>query len=269
MKTWNIVFTGPATAELRHEPVPELGPTQVLIRARKTLISMGTELICYQRNFAPGTHWDRWVRYPFHPGYSMAGVVEAVGAEVEGFRPGDRVVSREGHRQLVVVESTRPLKIPDEVSDEEGTWFGIACIVQNAVRRAEHELGDAVVVVGLGPLGQLAVQYARLGGAREVIGIDPVPQRLERAARWLTAALPVPVDQARDAVRDRTEGRGADVVYDVTGHPAVLPAALALPRRFGKLVLLGDAGTPSEQRLTSDLLTRGLRIIGTHYNNQP
>jgi threonine dehydrogenase-like Zn-dependent dehydrogenase len=59
------------------------------------------------------------------------------------------------------------------------------------------------------------------------------------------------------------------VVYDVTGHPSSFPAALALPRRLGKVVLLGDVPAPSEQRLTPDVVTRGLRIIGAHDSNPP
>lgn len=270
MDSWNIVFTGQRQLDFRREPVPEIGPAQILVRTRKTLISTGTELICYERRFEPGTHWDRWVRYPFYPGYGNAGVVEAAGPEVTGVEIGDRVAVRANHRQYFVANTTRLVKIPDGVSDEEATWFGLACIVQNGVRRAEHALGDAVVVIGLGPLGQLVTQYARLSGAREVIAVDTAPARLELAARHgATRTLAVPVADAVEEVKRLTEGRGADVVYDVTGHPAVFSAALQLPRRFGKLLLLGDTGTPSEQRLTPDVVTRGLQILGAHDTNPP
>ena len=270
MESLNIVFTGARQLELRRQPVPELASNQVRVRTRKSLISMGTELICYERRFEPGTHWEQWVKYPFHTGYSNAGVVEEVGADVTDVAVGDRVASRAQHRQIYVADTSRMLRIPDGISDEDATWFGLGNIVQNGVRRAEHELGDAVAVVGLGPLGQLVTQYARLLGAREVIAIDPVPARLELArAHGATQTLAMPVSEAAEAVRSLTDGRGADVVYDVTGHPAVFSAALALPRRFGKVILLGDAGTPSEQRLTSDVIRRGLRIIGAHDNNPP
>jgi threonine dehydrogenase-like Zn-dependent dehydrogenase len=197
-------------------------------------------------------------------------VVLAVGEGVEGLRPGDRVASRSPHRQLATVNASRALKIPDAVSDEEATWFGLACIVQNGVRRAEHELGDAVVVVGLGILGQLVTQYTRLLGAREVVAIDTAPARLAMAAaHGATHVLELPVGETKPEVERLTDGRGADVVYDVTGHAAVLSAALPLARRFGKLLLLGDTGSPSEQRLTSDVVTRGVRIIGAHDGNPP
>jgi 2-desacetyl-2-hydroxyethyl bacteriochlorophyllide A dehydrogenase len=270
MNSLNILFTGQRELEIRREPLPEVGPTQILVRSRKSLISLGTELICYERRFEPGTHWDRWVKYPFYPGYSNAGVVDAVGSEVSALKAGDRVALRANHRQFFVTEAARALRIPDSVTDEEATWFGLAGIVQNGVRRAEHELGDAVAIVGMGPLGQLVSQYSRLSGAREVIAIDTAAPRLELAARaGATRILETTAGEALARVRSLTDERGADIVYDVTGHPAVFAAALRLPRRFGKLVLLGDTGTPSEQRLTMDVVTRGLRIIGAHDNNPP
>jgi len=63
---------------------------------------------------------------------------------------------------------------------------------------------------------------------------------------------------------DMTVGRRADVVYDVTGHHAVFATALPLARKFGTVVLLGDAGNPQLQTLTPDVITRGLRIVGAH-----
>jgi 2-desacetyl-2-hydroxyethyl bacteriochlorophyllide A dehydrogenase len=267
---WNIVFTGREAVEFRREALGEPGPPQVLVATQRSLISMGTELICFQRRFAAGTHWDQWVKYPFHPGYSNIGRVLALGSEAQGIQVGDRVATRAGHRQYFLTEASRAFPVPEAIGDEEATWFGLAGIVQNAVRRAEHDLGDAVVVIGLGPLGQLAVQYARVGGAREVIAIDTLPARLEQAgAHGATETLCMPAGEAVEAVRAITGGRLADVVYDVTGHPAAFPAALQLARRFGKVVLLGDVGSPEEQRLTPDLITRGLKVIGAHDNNPP
>ena len=246
------------------------GPGQVLIRTRKTLISSGTECICYQRNFAPGTHWDKWVQYPFHPGYSSAGEVIAVGTEVEGLAPGQRIASRSRHAQLVLADAGRCLPVPDTLTDEEATWFGLASIVQNGVRRASHVLGDDVVVIGLGQLGQLVVQYARLGGARQIIAIDPAEARLALARNsGATSTLACSAGDALDIVQELTAGRLADVVYDVTGHPAVFPAALSMARRFGTVLLLGDSGTPQLQHLTGDVVTRGLRVVGAHDSNPP
>ncbi|MEM7531102.1 MAG: zinc-binding dehydrogenase [Chloroflexota bacterium] len=266
----NIVFTGKEQLELRTEAVPELGPGQLLIESKATLISTGTECICYQRNFEPGTHWHGWVKYPFYPGYSNAGTVLAVGEGVTDFVAGDRVATRSNHRQYVVANATGALKIPDGVSDEDATWFGLAKIVQNGVRRAEHVMGDVVVVVGLGLLGQLVTQYTRLMGAREVIAVDLSGARLEMAmAHGATHMIQAGAGDAVETVREITDGHMADVVYDVTGFPAVFAQALKHTRRFGRFVLLGDTGVPSGQSLTADIITKGLRIVGAHDSNPP
>lgn len=270
MQSLNVVFTGKTQLEIRQEPVAQPGPGQALVRTTRSLISTGTECICYTRNFAPGTHWDNWVKYPFYPGYSAAGVVLAVGEGVTQVKEGDRVALRSGHRQYHVVNAGSLMPIPEGVEDEAAPWFALACIVQNGVRRATHYLGDNVVIIGLGLLGQLAVQYIRLFGARQVIAIDTAPRRLEMALQGgATQVLNMGAAEAREQVLALTGGRGADVVYDVTGHPAVFQAALALPRRFGQLLLLGDTGEPSKQCLTSDVMTRGVTITAAHDCHPP
>ncbi|MBV9470880.1 MAG: zinc-binding dehydrogenase [Abitibacteriaceae bacterium] len=270
MDSLNIFFTGKDQVEVQREPVPELKAGQVLVETQRSLISTGTECICLQRNFAPGTHWDNWVTYPFYPGYSNAGRVVQVADDVQDVQPGDRVATRSGHKQYFVTGAAHVRQIPEGVSDEDATWFGLANIVQIGVRRAEHELGDAVVIIGAGLLGQLALQYTRLSGAREVIVIDTAQPRLEMAhAHGATKTLAMSVADAREAILQETNGRLADVVYDITGHAAVFPSALGLARRFGKLLLLGDTGTPSEQRLTSDVISRGVRIAAAHDGHPP
>ena len=102
------------------------------------------------------------------------------------------------------------------------------------------------MVVGLGILGQLVTQYLALSGARRVIVIDTAQKRLDFAiANGATHAIALPVGQARDEVSRITGGQMADVVFDITGHPAVLAPASLLLRKLGRLVLLGDSPTPS------------------------
>jgi 2-desacetyl-2-hydroxyethyl bacteriochlorophyllide A dehydrogenase len=270
MKNLSVSFTGANLVELHDLPVPTPAPGEVLIETRRTLISTGTELTCLGRRFEPGSHWDQWVKYPFYPGYSSAGVIVKAGAGVTRFKVGDRVASRTAHQRFVVAREENLVAIPNTVSDDEAVWFGIACIVQNGIRRAEHELGDAVVIIGLGLLGQLAVQFSRLSGAREIIAIDTAPRRLELArSHGATVLLQKSVADARADILKTTLGRLADVVYDITGHPAVLSSALTLARDLGKVVLLGDAGSPTQQHITGDLISRGLRLIGAHDNNPP
>ena len=193
-----------------------------------------------------------------------------VGEGVTGLHRGDRVASFTPHRQWVCAPADRFLLVPEGVTDEEATFYALTTVVQNGVRRAEHEMGDVVVVVGLGILGQLVAQYARLMGAWQVIAVDLSESRLRIAAEHgATHVLCCPAEDAREAVADLTGGRMADVVYDVTGFPAAFAPAQRLARRFGEIVLLGDSWAPSEQKLTQDFLWRGLKLIGTFSGDPP
>jgi threonine dehydrogenase-like Zn-dependent dehydrogenase len=175
------------------------------------------------------------------------------------------VALRASHRKYAAVDASGLIPIPDGVSDESAAWLGLAKIVQVGVRRARHEMGDIVVVIGMGLLGQLVAQYARLMGASKVIAVDPAEPRLRlAAAHGATHTFPVSVAGVKESILEATGGRLADVVYDVTGHPVVFNHALTIPRKFGKLILLGDAGDPGAQRLTPDVVTRGVQIIGAH-----
>jgi 2-desacetyl-2-hydroxyethyl bacteriochlorophyllide A dehydrogenase len=276
MESLNIVFTGKDQVEVRREPVPALQSGQILVESQCTLISTGTEGIVLGRKFEAGTHWENWVKYPFAAGYNNAGRVIEVAPDVSRWKVGDRIASRSPHQQYRVLDagtddsSSRLSHIPAAISDEEAAWFGMACIAQVGVHTAKHELGDAVVIVGLGLLGQLVTQYVRTLGARKIIVIDTSEMRLEMAREHgATHVLKTGVQDARDRVLELTDGKGADVVYDITGFADVFAPALGLVRNFGKLVLLGDTGTPSSQRLTLDVITRGVRILGAHDEHAP
>jgi 2-desacetyl-2-hydroxyethyl bacteriochlorophyllide A dehydrogenase len=287
MKRRSIIFTGKEAVELIQEDVPEINDDQLLIETEKTLISTGTESTVYRRNFAPGTHWDNWVKYPFYTGYLNVGKVVKVGKNVKDWKKGDRAVSRSGHSSFIIADAVesrnaakadegdctpvnRAVKVPDDVIDDEAVWMGLGKIVQVGVRAAEHKLGDDVVVIGLGLLGQLVVQYVRNLGASEIIAIDTSAKRLEMAAaHGATQTLKMNSAEAEPIVKKLTGGRKADVVYDVTGHPAVFATALPLARNFGTVVLLGDPGSPHLQTLTPDLITRGLKLVGAHDCHPP
>ena len=269
MQSKNIVFTGKQQVELRSEEAPALPADGLLARTQVSLISTGTESICYRGEMDEGTHWANWVKYPFYPGYSNVAVVEEVGAAVQGFAPGDRIFSTANHRQIIAVKPP-VVKIPAGISDEEAAWSKLATIAQTAVRRAELRMGARVVVIGLGPLGQLLVQYARVVGAEEILAVDLAPGRLETAgAHGATQTFAGSVADALPFVQEHTDGRLADVVFDATGHYAVFPLALKLVRNFGTMMLTGDSPHPSKQTLRADVITRQVSIRGTHNENLP
>jgi 2-desacetyl-2-hydroxyethyl bacteriochlorophyllide A dehydrogenase len=271
MKRKSILFTGKDQVQVvDEEPLPPPAAGEILVTTTRTLISTGTEGIVLGRKFSPGTHYDNWVKYPFRPGYSHVGRVSAVGEGVSQFRVGDRVATRASHSSQVTVKAIHAVRIPDAVSDDDATWTALGKIAQIGVRAAEHRMGDTVAVIGLGLVGQLVTQYVRIMGAGEVIAIDPAEMRLSMArTHGATHVLALRADQAVEEVTRLTGGRGARVVYDVTGHHAVFPEALKMTADLGRVVLLGDSGTPELQHLTPDVIRRGLTIVGAHDRHAP
>ena len=266
MKAMAVAFPERERSGLIEVDVGEPGPDEVLVQAALTMVSTGTELVCFRGEADPDTHWAGFSAMPHRPGYSAVGRIVRVGEGVEGFAEGDRVVAVAKHQAVSTVHVERGWLTPiaDDISDEQAAWSVLGVITQTNVREAEHELGERAVVIGLGPLGQLVTQYLRVLGLAEVLVIDMVQGRVDAAlAHGATAGFCGDVRDAREFVEQHTGGRLADAVYDVTGHFSVLPPALPLARQFGRLMLLGDSPFPSRQHLTYDVVSRGVRIIGS------
>lgn len=269
----SIVFPSRGLVEVRELPesaVPDPGPHEVRCRARTSLISTGTETFCLEGTFDDGTFWQEWVQYPFLPGYSMTAQVEAVGDAVTGVAVGDRVATSTPHEEVFLAAAADAVAVPADVSDDQACWASLACTTQLGVRRAQVELGETAVVVGLGVLGQLVVQYLRLSGARTIVAVDPVPARLDLArAGGATHTLALDAAAAVEAVRELTRGDMADVAFDITGHTAVLAPTTRLVRPLGRVVLLGDSPTPSRQQLGPRIVADSVSLIGVHASSAP
>lgn len=264
---YRLVFgTRPGHAYLEtFAPVPA-GPGQLAVKSLWSLMSIGTESIMLHQRFEPGTHWHRWMRYPFVcPGYSTVGVVQEVGRDVVGFSVGDRVTCRQGHASHHVTAADRCHLIPEGVSDRDATWFALAKIGWHGARAAQFTLGDTCTIIGAGPVGQMAVRWALAAGCSTIVAVDTSDMRLELArAGGATHTVAKPADQAEEEISAACSGAKPDVVIDTTGNAEVFSQALALVADRGRLVLLGDTGTPSRQHLTFDVILRGITIVGAH-----
>ena len=238
MKSAYIVFPEAGKVEVAVESVEPPAEGEILCQAQKSLISIGTESFCLRGDFEPGTNWESWVKYPFRPGYCMVSRIVALGKGVQDLKEGDRVESFSPHQQFFKTSPQAVYRVPAEMSDEEATWMTLACTTQLGVRRGELKLGETVGVVGLGMLGQLVVQYLYLMGARKIIALDPVQKRLDMAkAHGATHALALDVKDAYSEIEAITGGRMLDVIFDITGHPAVLSSCVGLLRKLGRVVL--------------------------------
>jgi len=265
-----IVFKEPKKVEIEEAELPEIAPDQILVKTRMTLISTGTELTMLSGEYPRGSHWDNITKYPVYPGYSNCGVVEEVGENVQKFKVGDRVSSTAPHAEYAVIREDRAVKVPDDISDEEATFGTLSATVMNSVRLANIKLGESVIIVGVGILGQLACQFSRLCGGFPVIAVDLSRRRLEIAKKLGASATIQPrVEDARQRIMELTRGSGGDVVFEVTGNPKVIPWELSLVKRQGRLILLSSPRGVTELDF-HDLVNWPSRIIiGTHTSSHP
>ena len=269
-------------------PVPTPGPGEILVRTRACGICSGDIMGWYMRRKAPLVF-----------GHEPAGEVASVGADVEGFHPGDRVFVHHhapcfacdlcargefvqceqwrggrlvpgGMAEYFVVPQSNvrgdTLRLPDGVSFTDGSLIEpLACTVKS-LRRAGLRGGERVVVIGLGIMGQLHVVLARHAGARQIIGLDRVPFRLERA-RTLGADAVVHVDQEDpvEAVRALTEGALGDAVIVGPGSIEAMQLGLALAGR-GATVVLFTASKPEDRLPVQpyDLYFREIRLVPSY-----
>lgn len=260
-----FVFTGKQEVQLEtFEPKPPAAG-QVAVRALYSLMSTGTENICFNRLFAEGTTWARWVQYPFHPGYSMIGEVAEVGPEVEGLKVGDRVALRASHGSWHVTAAANCYPVPDGIDLKEATWFALGKIAWLGARAANYVLGDTVLMVGAGPIAQMALRWAAAADVDRLLVVDPWEKRHPYALRGgADACIAGTVETCREEVLRLLGGRLPRVVMDATGNAAVLSHALGLAADRGRVMIMGDTGFPGEQRLTGDVVYRGVTITGAH-----
>jgi predicted dehydrogenase/threonine dehydrogenase-like Zn-dependent dehydrogenase len=180
-------------------------------------------------------------------GYSLAGRVEEVGPGLSDLRPGDRVACAgaglASHAEFASVPRNLVVPIPDGVSFDAAATVALGSIALHGIRRLEPTLGETFVVVGLGLLGQLAVQMLRANGCR-VIGIDLDAARLELAQQFGLEMAVRPDDDAVAAAQRLTGGLGADGVLITAGSSSdeIMSSAFRMCRPKGRVVLVGDVG---------------------------
>jgi len=181
-------------------------------------------------------------------GYSTAGTVIAVGDEVDQVRPGDRVACAgagyANHAEFVLVPKNLCVRIPAGMDLEEAAYTTIGTIALQGVRQAMPTIGETVVVIGLGLIGQITVQLLKANGCA-VIGIDLDPAAVALARKsGADAALHRSKDDVKKAVLQRTGGRGADAVIITAATRSDDPVQLAgdICRDKGRVVLVGDVG---------------------------
>jgi L-iditol 2-dehydrogenase len=207
--------------------------------------------------------------FPLYPGHEVSGTVVRAGAEVRTFREGDVVAvwaTGRGFAEYVAVkaEYCRPAA---GVAVEEALAEPLACAA-NAVELADVRLGDDVVIIGAGFMGNLVQELVQLRGVRHLVVADTRPDALERARKLgATRTVDVTQESLPDVVSGLTGGVGADITFEVTGTQAPLAVVGDVTRMSGKIAIVGyHQGAPREIPL-AQWNWMAFQIVNAHFRD--
>ncbi len=181
-------------------------------------------------------------------GYSLSGVVEQVGSEVKNFKPGDRVAcggASASHAELVTIPENLCVQIPDSAELSQAAFTTIGAIAMQGIRRAELNLGENCVVIGLGIIGQITLRLLKAAGVK-TFGIDLKSELIDLAFQSGAQNATLRSDELLEAkVAEFSNGHGVDSVIITAASSSLDPVELAgvLCRLHGKVVIVGSVPT--------------------------
>ncbi len=266
MKSKRLVNTDFRQIVLEEYELPSVPNDGVLVQNEYTAVSVGTEIYNFINGCEPGGE----PRFPRNTGYCNAGVVLEVGRDVRGLVPGDRVAGQGNHASHSVLSGLIN-KVPANVSSRAAAFMVMCATSLHGHRVARPELGEAIVVTGMGIVGQLAATFAGLSGAVPVIGVDLDDFRLQKARdRGVDVCInPESETDVAETVRRHCVADGADLVIEATGKPSVYPMALTLPRLGGRFLALGSPRGSVEVSFFAEVHLREVTVLGAHQPKTP
>jgi threonine dehydrogenase-like Zn-dependent dehydrogenase len=253
-------IAAPGQIEMQCVNIPEPGPGQVRVRLE------GCGVCASNIPVWEGKPWFEYPIDPGAPGHEGWGRIDAVGAEVSGFSPGDRVAMLSGHAyaQYDIAPATSVLKLPPEFDKAPFPGEPLGCAM-NIFRRSGIRANSTVAIVGIGFLGAILTRLASEAGAR-VIAVSRRPDSLafaERMGACKTACLD-DENELRELVRSATDGRQCEVVIEATGKQRPLDLAAEFTCERGRLVIAGYHQDGPRQIDLQLWNWRGLDVINAH-----
>ncbi len=241
-----LVLHGPRDLRYEDRPTPSPGPNEVRLETRLGAISAGTESAWYfgtdpqlDPSFRPGRLGPG--AFPKTLGYEKLAQVVAVGEDVTTVTAGDRVLAYYPHAETWVAPEHRIIAVPDHVSDQQAVAGSLATVALHAVRRSRMQIGDDVIVTGLGFVGLLTVRFARLAGAGRIVATDLHPKRRDLAIRLGADLALDPADADVGDVLRNADGTGPfDVAFETSSSFEALTDAMRSLRRNGRVCVVSQ-----------------------------
>ena len=266
MRAWQVHELGEPESVLKLGEVDEplAGPGEVLIRVEAAALNFFDILIC------KGEYQER-PPLPFTPGGEISGTVESVGEDVD-LSPGQRVIATPpmpngGYAEKVAVPVGSVFAVPGSIPFDDAATLPITYQTSHVAlhRRANLQEGETVLVqAGAGGVGSAAIQLARAAGAR-VFATAGGAEKVE-VCRKLGAEVAIDYREENfiDVVKEATEGRGADVVFDPVGGD-VFDGSRRCVAFEGRILVIGFAGGRIAEAPTAHALVKNYSVVGVHW----
>ena len=269
-----LVATAPRTPVLRPYEEPPLGPREIRVRTEFASPKHGTELVGYRNDPAANRPYDpRWGAafprpteeglkgFPRRLGNMAVGSVTEVGPEVSRFRLGDRVYGHFPIRETQTCDEAAADPLPEGMTPEAAVCLDPA-VMAFAMRDAGPKLGDTVAVFGLGAIGLMCLQLARLGGAATVIGVDLLENRRALAAAYGADVVLDPRESGDAGLAIRKLTGAGESPTEWTAGPRVLGGYREDPTQVGERGVDLAVETSGSTRALHDAI-RATRFGGT------
>ena len=266
-----LIATAPRTLTFRKYEERALKPDEVQIQSTFSSFAHGTELRFYRANtmdYMSPFDWERRIHirgeshpsiFPMSLGNMTVGKIVELGERVTRFKKGDRVFGYLPIRETHTVPESQLYPALEGMSAEAIVYFDPASVALLAVRDSRICLGDRVAVFGLGAIGQMAVQLAKLQGARWIIASDPISIRRKAAAQYNVDLLLNPLEEDVGLIiKKKTDQNGVDISLETSGSYSALNDALRATRYGGTIV--------SSAYYTGDI--RALHLEGEWHRNR-
>ncbi len=268
-----LMVTGPRQVEFEEAPVPDCPDDGLLVRARVTAVSTGTEIRVYRGipvdKEGAFLHTHVPFQFPCENGYSMVGEVVEVGSEVSGSRVGERVFVAASHGQYAAVPAQGAIRLPDAISDEVAVFLSILEVGHIGLRTGRPEPGENVAIMGGGVIGLSALAYCRAFGFRTAV-IELDRSRLDLAGRMGADLLASPEDEGfSDRILEFFGGEGADLVLEAASVWPAIETGMQIARTDGRVVVIArHTDMPAFSPVGHPYLGKGLTLL-TSYGHRP
>ncbi|MEL7207141.1 MAG: zinc-binding dehydrogenase [Actinomycetota bacterium] len=262
------LVTGKERFELVERPDPSPAEGEVVVAITRCGVC-GSDVHAYQEGwpYSPGVCGHEWVGQVVDVGPGVEPTLAAVGRRVVGGRApgcgacpecragigdhcrvagseysGKRAPSSGGFAPFFTLSARRLTEVPDDLSDDDAALVEPASVALHAVRRSALTVGDVACIVGCGPIGLMALQCARVGGAGTIIAVEPDEDRRRLALALGADTAVAPGPELRQIVNDATGGLRADIAFDCAGIPQTLQQSVDMVRQGGSVCLVGVSG---------------------------